>query len=177
MTLTLKTAKHAINEYGKIFNIIDDADPLSAYSVTREQAIEANKLEYELTPCIVVTTAREALEAALELAHPIPETVTTIPPETPLIAHDHEGITFASEGYDFSLEIDKDSETKLRTLTPLPEPKPELWETSRFCYADGLFLEREENEHGTLWYTVEETSEMFGRAELAKLNPRPVTIK
>ena len=71
MTLTLKTAKHAINGYGKIFNIVDDADPISAYSVTREQAIEANKLEYPFTPCIVVTTAREALDAAWELAYEI----------------------------------------------------------------------------------------------------------
>ena len=68
MTLTIKTAKHAVGKYGKIFDIVDDADPLSAYSVTREQAIESNKLRYQFTPCIVVTTAREALDAALELS-------------------------------------------------------------------------------------------------------------
>lgn len=34
MTLTLKTAKHVVGRYGKILDIVDDADPLSAYSVT-----------------------------------------------------------------------------------------------------------------------------------------------
>ena len=109
-------------------------------------------------------------------AHPIPETVTTIPPETPLIAHDHEGITFASEGYDFSLEIDKDSETKLRTLTPLPEPKPELWETSRFCYADGDIYKRIHSLGETFWLRPGYKTTYY-RDAIAKLNPLPVTIE
>ena len=169
MTLTFKTAKHAIGKYGKIFNIVDDADPLSAYSVNREQAIEANKLGYQFTPCIVVTTAREALEAAWELAHETRE----IPAHAPNIFRASDTNIQVSNGEPGDLYA---GHGRLRLIDP-PAPELEPWELSRYCYANGLFLEREENEHGTLWYTVEETSEMFGRAELAKLNPRPVTIE
>ena len=72
MSLTLETAKHAVGKYGEISEIVDDVNDLNARSVTREAAIEATVLGYPFTPCIVVTTAREALEAAWELAH-VPE--------------------------------------------------------------------------------------------------------
>ena len=71
MTLTLKTAKHAVGKYGEIFDIVEDSSGFNAHSVTRKEAIEGEEAGYQLTPCIVVTTAREALEAAWELAHEI----------------------------------------------------------------------------------------------------------
>lgn len=169
MTLTLKTAKHVVGRYGKILDIVDDADPLSAYSVTREEAIEANKLEYELTPCIVVTTAREALDAAWELAY---ET-DRIPANTPYIYRTSDNVTRTSEGRTVDLYA---GHGRLRLIDP-PEPEPEPWELARYCYADGLFHERREDEHGTFWLTVEDNPGTYDRAELAKHNPRPVTIK
>ncbi|MGX6402810.1 hypothetical protein [Dermabacter hominis] len=167
MTLTLETALHAIDKYGKIFNIVDDADPLSAYSVTREQAIESNKLRYQFTPCIVVTTAREALEAAWELAHETRE----IPAHTPHIFRASDTNIQVSNGEPGDLYA---GHGRLRLIDP---PEPEPWELSRYCHADGLFLERQKDEHGTFWRTVEKTPEAYDRAELATHNPRPVTIE
>lgn len=176
MTLTLKTAKHAIDKYGKIYDIGDEGDILDDYSMARDEAEDISEYDPRFKPCIVVTTAREALEAAWELAHPTPETTTTIQTGTPFITRGPKGIITMSKGCDFTIEANKDGETELRTLTPLPEPEPEPWETSRYCYAGGLFHERREDEHGTFWLTVEDNPGTYDRAELAKHNPRPVTI-
>ncbi|QEU11632.1 hypothetical protein [Dermabacter vaginalis] len=173
MTLTLETALHAIDEYGKIFNIVDDAEPLSAYSVTREQAIESNKLRYQFTPCIVVTTAREALEAAWELAH-VPEDGIIPANSMHLRRNREDGRLFMSRA---GTDMEATNSHSERRLIDLPTPKPEPWEQSRYCYADGLFLERREDEHGTFWRTVEEIPDTYDHAELAEHNPRPVTIE
>ncbi|EPH14690.1 hypothetical protein HMPREF1484_01999 [Dermabacter sp. HFH0086] len=173
MTLTLETALHAIDKYGKIFNIVDDADPLSAYSVTREQAIESNKLRYQFTPCIVVTTAREALEAAWELAHPASKTITTIQPGTPFITRGPEKISFIHEGYDFTFTMTEIGEVEYRFLTPLHASEP--WETSRYCYADGDIYKRIHVLGETFWLRPGYKTTYY-RDAIAKLNPKPLHI-
>lgn len=172
MTLTFKTAKHAIDEYGKIFNIVDDADPLSAYSVTREQAIESNKLRYQFTPCIVVTTAREALEAAWELAHE---------PEDGVIPANAGYIRLRRSDGKFYLShlgpaIDANDRCDKRRLLDPPTPKREPWELSRYCHANGDFYERFQDSWGAYWKRPAETL-FYRRKDLAKLNPKPVTIE
>lgn len=171
MTLTFETAKHAIDKYGKIYDIGDEGDILDDYSMARDEAEDISKLRPDFKPCVVVTTAREALEAAWELAYE----VDMIPAGARYLQKwgDGDYMCFEQIGRpDSARDVVGDRDRRL-----LDAPESEPWEQSRFCYANRLFLEREENEHGTLWYTVEETSEMFGRAELAKLNPRPVTIE
>lgn len=167
MTLTLATAKHAVGKYGEISDIVDDVNCLTHRSVTREAAIEATELGYKFTPCIVVTTAREALEAAWELAY---ET-NSIPARTPYI--------FRAPGID--IQTYKGQPCEMHTghgmsrLIDPPEPEP--WEQSRYCHADGLFLERKKDEHGQYWQTVEDIPEVYDHAHLATLNPKPVTIE
>lgn len=116
------------------------------------------------------------IEAAWNAAHPVPTGATILAGE-PFITRSPEGIRFRVEGYSFPFKPDGRGEAEHRTITPLPEPKPEPWETSRYCYADGLFHERREDEHGTFWLTVEDNPGTYDRSELAKHNPRPVTIK
>lgn len=116
------------------------------------------------------------IEAAWNAAHPIPEGAT-IPAGTPVVTRDPRGFSYIGEGLDVRIKPGVNSDFEYRTLTPLPEPKPEPWETARYCYADGLFHERREDEHGTFWLTVEDNPGTYDRAELAKHNPRPVTIK
>lgn len=173
MTLTFETAKHAIGEYGKIFNIVDDADPLSAYSVTREQAIESNKLRYQFTPCIVVTTAREALEAAWELAHEPEDGI--IPANSTHLRRDREdGRLFMScVGTDIEAT---DSYSEHRFIDP-PTPKPEPWELSRYCYADGDIYKRFQDARGVYWMRPAYQLIYNSREDLAKLNPRPVNLE
>lgn len=177
MTLTFKTAKHAVDKYGKIFNIVDDADPLSAYSVNREQAIESNKLEYPFTPCIVVTAAREALEAAWELAYE---------PEDGIIPANAWHIRRSRSDGEFLLAylgpaVDADGIFAERRLLdppePEPEPEPEPWEESDYCYAAGMFFERGEEEDGPYWVGGDCCPQRYEREDMAKLNPKPVTIE
>ena len=177
MTLTFKNAKYAIDENGGAFQIVrivenfDDLTERPNGVVARAEAEEINEYDPNFKPCVVVTTAREALEAAWELAYE----VDMIPAGARYLQKwgDGDYMCFEQIGRpDSARDVVGDRDRRL-----LDAPESEPWEQSRFCYANRLFLEREENEHGTLWYTVEETSEMFGRAELAKLNPRPVTIE
>ena len=172
MTLTLKTAKHAVGRYGKIFDIVDDADPLSAYSVNREQAIEANKLEYPFTPCIVVTTAREALEAAWELAH-VPEDGIIPAMRMHLRRSREDGRLFISLA---GTDVEATSGRSERRLIDPPTPKREPWELSRYCHANGDFYERFQDSWGAYWKRPAETL-FYRRKDLAKLNPKPVTIE
>lgn len=175
MTLTLEAAKHAIDAHNQVFRIVEYPIDLSDYSVTRNEAKEINEYDPRFKPCIVVTTAREALEAAWAVAHPIPEG-TIIPAETPLIARGPEGITFIDEGYRLTIKVNGLGETEYRTLTPLPEPKPEPWEQSRYCYADGDIYKRFQDARGVYW--MRPAYQLFySREALAKLNPRPVTIE
>lgn len=177
MTLTLKTAKHAVGKYGEVSRIVEHVDDLTHRSVTREAAIEANKLGYQFTPCIVVTTAREALDAAWELAHPAPKG-TIIPAETPLVTRGPEGITFIDEGYNFTTRVNGLGDTECRTLTPLPEPEPEPepWEESDYCFANGNFYKRLRHVYAPFWRRVGSETTYF-KETMTKLDPRPVTIE
>ena len=168
MTLTLETALHAIGEYGKIFNIVDDADPLSAYSVTREQAIESNKLRYHFTPCIVVTTAREALEAAWELAHETRE----IPAHTPFIFRTSDPCIHTAKGQPRDIYVENG---RSRLIDP-PEPEPEPWEQSRYCHVNGHIYERVCGK-GTVYWMRPGKEIHYYRDYLVELNPKPVTIE
>ena len=176
MTLTLETAKHAINKYGRVIDIVDDADPLSAYSVNREQAIEANKLEYPFTPCIVVTTAREALEAAWELAHEPEDGV--IPVGSAYLLRSSRGDTpvSSSAGTDLKAINGMGERRLLDPPEPEPEPTPEPWELSRFCYADGDIYERFQDDKGDCWMRTAEHLPHH-REDLAKLNPKPLDLE
>lgn len=177
MTLTLKTAKHAVGKYGKIFNIVDDADPLSAYSVNREQAIEANKLEYPFTPCIVVTTAREALEAAWELAYEIEG--DTVPSNQAYIYRDGLPFLYTVNTYGYVHEpkgsiLDHGEHRLLDSPESSPEPEP--WELSQFCYANGNFYRRTQDEYITYWRSTG-AERIRLKEEMVRLNPKPVTIE
>lgn len=176
MTLTLKTAKHAIGRYGKIFNIVDDADPIGAYSVTREQAIEANKLEYELTPCIVVTTAREALDAAWELAHEVKG--DKVPSGQAYIRRGPLSFLYTVNTYGYVHECEgSNANAEHRLLdSPEPDPEPEPWELTRFCYANGVIYKRLQNDNATYWVRGGDV-DSYSREDLMKRNPKPVTIE
>ena len=176
MTLTFKTAKHAIDKYGKIYDIGDEEDIFDDYTMARDEAEDINKLRPNFKPCVVVTTAREALEAAWDAAHPVPERVTTIPPGTPIITRGPKGIITTAEGYDFPIEASADGETELRTLTPLPEPKPETWETARFCYADGEIFKRRQGHEGPYWVAHGDLVP-YHRDLIAGRNPKPLHIE
>lgn len=115
------------------------------------------------------------MEAAWNAAHPIPETVTTIPAGTPLIARTPKGISFAGEGYNFSAGVNGPGEIEYRTITPLPEPELEPWETTDHCYANGSFYKRLQDTDGNYWRLPTESTR-YRREYLAKLNPQPVTI-
>lgn len=116
------------------------------------------------------------MEAAWNAAYPVPEGVT-IPAKKAFMEKFSDGeIHYVAQGFTTPYAVQSCDSMRYRTLTPLPEPKPEPWETARYCYADGLFLERREDEHGTFWLTVEDNPGTYDRAELAKHNPRPVTI-
>lgn len=135
-----------------------------------------------LTPLANTVCARDEiydanmyLEAAWNAAHPIPETITTIPASTPLITRGPEGIIASSGGYDFAIDARIDGEVECRTFMPLHEPKPEPWETAEYCHANGNFYKRLRNEHGTYWRRTGSDA-THSREDMAKLNPKPVTI-
>ena len=175
MTLTLKTAKYAIDEHGGAFRIVrivenfDDPTELSNGVVTRAEAEDIGEYDPGFKPCVVVTTAREALEAAWELAHETRE----IPARTPYIFRATDTNIQVSNGEPGDLYA---GHGRLRLIDP-PAPEPEPWELARYCYADGLFHERREDEHGTFLLTADDNPGTYHRAELAKHNPRPVTIE
>lgn len=115
------------------------------------------------------------IEAAWNAAYPVPDGAT-IPVNTGYMYRSTQGTISACKTYETPLRPEPRSQIyEYRTITPLPEPEP--WETARYCYADGLFHERREDEHGTFWLTVEDNPGTYDRAELAKHNPRPVTIE
>lgn len=165
MTLTLKTAKHAVGKYGEISEIVDDVNDLNARSVTREAATEATGLGYQFTPCIVVTTAREALEAVWELAHETRE----IPAHTPYVyrasdtniqvANSAPGDLYAGHG-------------RSRLIDP-PKPEPEPWELSRYCYADGEIFKRIRGYDGVYWARPGNEIRYY-RDHFTKFNPKPL---
>lgn len=177
MTLTFKTAKHAIDKYGKIYDIGDEGDILDDYSMARDEAEDISKLRPDFKPCVIVTTAREALDVAWELAHPAPKG-TIIPAETPLVTRGPEGIAFIDEGYNFTTRVNGLGDTECRTLTPLPEPElePEPWEESDYCFANGNFYKRLRHVYAPFWRRVGSETTYF-KETMTKLDPRPVTIE
>lgn len=177
MTLTLETALHAIDKHSQVFRVVEYPVDLTDYSVTRDEAKEINEYDPRFKPCIVVTTAREALDAAWELAHPAPKG-TIIPAETPLVTRGPEGITFIDEGYNFTTRVNGLGDTECRTLTPLPEPEPEPepWEESDYCFANGNFYKRLRHVYAPFWRRVGSETTYF-KETMTKLDPRPVTIE
>lgn len=174
MTLTLETAELAVSKYGEIFYLVDDASDLNAHSVTRKEAIEGCKTGYPFTSCIVVTTAREALEAAWELAHEPEDGI--IPAMSMHIRRNREGrrlfVSLSSTDVGAT-----DSYSERRLLDP-PEltPEPEPWEQSRYCCAGGDIYGRFYTTDGTYWLRPG-SGTRYSRMYLAKHNPKPVTIE
>lgn len=170
MTLTFKTAKHAIDKYGKIYDIGDEEDILDDYSMARDEAEEINEHNPDFKPCIVVTTAREALEAAWELAYE----VDMIPAGARYLQKWGEG--------DFSCfeQIGKPDRARDavgdRDRRLLDEPQPEPWELSRYCYANGHIYERVCGT-GTVYWVRPGSEIRYNREYFAPLSPRPVTIE
>lgn len=166
MTLTLETALHAIDKHSQVFRIVEHVDDLTDYSVTRTEAEEINEYDPRFKPCVVVTTAREALEAAWELAY---ET-NRIPARTPYI--------FRAPGIDIQTYKGQPGEMHtghgMSRLIDPPEPEP--WELSTYCYANGHIYERIGGT-GTVYWVRPGSEIRYYRDALAKLNPRPVTIE
>lgn len=168
MTLTFKTAKHAIDKYGKIYDIGDEEDILDDYSMARDEAEEINEHNPDFKPCIVVTTAREALEAAWELAHETRE----IPAHTPHIFRASDTNIQVSNGEPGDLYA---GHGRLRLIDP-SKPEPEPWELSRYCYADGEIFRRTQGYDGVYWARPGSDTRYY-REHLAKLRPEPLTIE
>lgn len=168
MTLTLETALHAIDKHSQVFRVVEYPVDLTDYSVTRDEAKEINEYDPRFRPCIVVTTAREALEAAWELAY---ET-TRIPARTPYI--------FRAPGTDIQATKGQPGELyaghgRSRLIDP-PTPKREPWELSRYCHASGDIYKRLWNANTVYWMCPgDETA--YRREDLAKLNPQPLDLE
>lgn len=172
MTLTIKTAKHAIDEYGEVFTITDNPDYSIDGSLTRAEAEDISEYDPDFKPCIVVTTAREALEAAWELAH-VPEDGIIPANSTHLRRNREDGRLFMSRaGTDIEAT---DSHSERRFIDP-PTPEPEPWELARYCYADGDIYRRFHNFGNPYWLRHGDGTR-YCRKNLAKLNPKPVTIE
>lgn len=176
MTLTLKTAKHAVGKYGEVSRIVEHVDDLTHRSVTREAAIEADKLGYQFTPCIVVTTAREALDAAWELAHEVKG--DKVPSGQAYIRRGPLSFLYTVNTYGYVHECEgSNANAEHRLLdSSEPDPEPEPWELSRFCYANGDFYERFNDASGVHWMRPGHVL-YYRRKDLAKRNPKPVTIE
>lgn len=182
MTLTLKTAKHAIDEHGGAFRIVrivenfDDLTERPNSVVTRAEAEDIGEYDPGFKPCVVVTTAREALDAAWELAHEPEDGV--IPADTRFIRRGRSDGEYSL--YQFGPAVYADGTFAERRLLdppePEPDPEPEPWEESRFCYASGNFYKRMSNEYTTYWRRSGSDT-IYRREALAELNPRPVTIQ
>ncbi|MCT1790643.1 hypothetical protein [Dermabacter hominis] len=181
MTLTFKNAKYAIDEYGGAFRVVrivenfDDLTERPNGVVTRAEAEDIGEYDPDFKPCVVVTTAREALDAAWELAHE---------PEDGVIPANAGYIRLRRSDGKFYLShlgpaIDaNDGRNKRRLLDPPePEAKSEPWEESRFCYAAGMFFERGEEGDGPYWVGGDCCPQRYEREDMAELNPAPVTIE
>ena len=168
MTLTFKTAKHAIDEHGEVFTITDDPDYSIDGSLTRYEAENMSRYDPDFKPCIVVTTAREALEAAWELAHETRE----IPAHTPHIFRASDTNIQVSNGEPGDLYA---GHGRLRLIDP-PKPEPEPWELSRYCYANGEIFRRTQGYDGVYW-TRPGSETRYCRAYFIRFSPKPVTIE
>lgn len=178
MTLTIKTAKYAIDEHGGAFRIVrivenfDDPTELSNGVVTRAEAEYIGEYDPDFKPCIVVTTAREALEAAWELAHE-PEG-GIIPASSMHLRRNREnGQLFMLRS---AAEVEATNSYSERRLIDPPTPQREPWELSRYCHADGDIYMRFHNLGDTYWMRHGDRTH-YRREDLAKLNPKPIDIR
>lgn len=182
MTLTFKTAKYAIDEHGGAFRIVrivenfDDPTELSNGVVTRAEAEDIGEYDPGFKPCVVVTTAREALEAAWELAHEIKG--DTVPSGQAYIRRGPLSFLYTVNTYGYVHEYEgSNANAEHRLLdSPEPDPEPEPWELTRFCYANGVIYKRLQNEYATYWVRGGDV-DSYSREDLMKRNPRPVTIE
>lgn len=168
MTLTFETAKHAIDEYGEVFTITDNPDYSIDGSLTRDEAEDISEYDPDFKPCVVVTTAREAIEAAWELAHETRE----IPAHTPYIFRATDTNIQVSNGEPGDLYA---GHGRSRLIDP-PTREPEPWELSRFCYADGDIYKRFHDASGVYWMRPA-YEQFYRRKYLAKRTPQPVDIE
>lgn len=168
MTLTFETALHAIDEHGEVLRVVEHLDDLTDYSVTRDEAEEINEHNPDFKPCIVVTTAREALEAAWELAHETRE----IPAHTPHIFRASDTNIQVSNGEPGDLYA---GHGRLRLIDP-PKPEPEPWETSRYCYADGEIFRRTQGYDGVYW-TRPGSDTRYYRDYFIRFSPKPLNLE
>ncbi|MDU5961545.1 MAG: hypothetical protein E6Z13_00115 [Dermabacter sp.] len=166
MTLTFKTAKHAIDKHGEVFRIVEHSSYLTGHSVTRDRAKEMHEYDPRFKPCIVVTTAREALDAAWELAY---ET-DLIPARTPYIFRAGNSEVQTATGLPNDLYA---GHGKSRLIDPL---EPEPWELARYCHANGEIYKRLRDANGVYWVRPGSDTRYY-REHLIKLRPEPLTIE
>lgn len=172
MTLTIKTAKHGIDRDDEVIRIVDRLDDTTPYSLTRDEAEDVSEYDPDFKPCIVVTTAREALEAAWELAH-VPEDGIIPARRMHLRRNREDGRIFMSCA---SADVEATNSYSERRLLDPPAPMPEPWELSTYCYANGHIYERIGGTGTVCW--VRPGSEVrYYREYFAKFNPKPVTIE
>ena len=116
------------------------------------------------------------IEAAWNAAYPVPEGVT-IPARKALMEKFSDGeIHYVAQGFTTPYAVQSCDSMRCRTITPLPGPKPEPWEQSRFCYENGVIYKRLQNEYATYWVRGGDV-DSYSREDLMKRNPRPVTIE
>lgn len=168
MTLTFKTAKHAIDDFGEVFAITDDPDCSIDNSMTRSEAKDIGEYDPDFKPCIVVTTAREALEAAWELAHETRE----IPAHAPNIFRASDTNIQVSNGEPGDLYA---GHGRLRLIDP-PTPQREPWELSRYCHVDGEIFKRCQGPDGSYWVAHGDLVP-YHRSLIASRNPKPLDLE
>lgn len=121
-----------------------------------------------------VTTAREALDAAWELAYEPEDGV--VPEGSQHLARPHGGGFPASvlAGTDMKA-VNASCERRLLD-PPEPKPEPEPWETSPYVICDDLgntlVAERWGSPDGPVWYAPR-NADPLTRDEIAAMNPKP----
>lgn len=166
MTLTFKTAIHAIDKHGEVLRVVERFDDLTDHSVTRTEAEEINEYDPRFKPCIVVTNAREALEAAWELAY---ET-DRIPARTHYIFRTTNAEIETTTGLPNDLYA---GHGRARLIDPL---EPEPWELARYCHVNGEIYKRLRDANGVYWVRPGSDTRYY-REDLIKLRPEPLTIE
>ena len=122
------------------------------------------------------TTAREALDLAWELAHPVKEG-QVIPEDTRFIQDANDGIVeYTAE---FDIKVTPNFEPIIRTFEPLPEPEPdwldapavlatcgcrgiELWHPHES--KDGLWVSSARGEHA-LWSSLRDVTPLYPKED------------
>lgn len=168
MTLTLETAKHIINSHGEVFVIVETRNGSTDTVMTREQAETIAAYNPNFKPCVVVTNAREALDAAWELAYK----ARSIPAHTPHIFRASDANIQVSNGDPGELYA---GHGRLRLIDP-PEAEPEPWELARYCHANGEIYERLRDANGVYWVRPGSDTRYY-REHLIKLRPEPLDLE